>query len=143
MEEPVFGCFFKKTDIMDIIEYPQRRTSVKLFQNEEPITYREILPFHLDFEECGTWLKWDTLPNLGNLPIKALTLIDPNADFLGTQPLGIGTHLDLPLALLTLAESVSTLIRREDLMFHTGPTYKISDFCKLVHSMSHDFHPPA
>lgn len=71
--------FFKRITITETIPLDQRKFKMRIAGGIFAY-YKEVIPFHLAMDECGTWLKWDKFPNPNSAEIKALTLIDPKVD---------------------------------------------------------------
>ena len=84
---------FKKIPSWDSAPDIQNKTWVKL-PNSRTVFYKEVHPFFLSLDECGTWLKWDFFPNIEGRIIKALTPRVKPCNPRGQQPRGIAQFMD-------------------------------------------------
>lgn len=84
--------FFKRINNWD--SAPDENPKIKLtFDKDCTVTFKEILPFHLSKDECGSWLRWENIPNDEDENIKALTPIDSETDPYNAQSRGICRYI--------------------------------------------------
>ena len=90
---PLRDRFFKRIPSWESAPDIQNKIWIRIHGNQYSF-YKEIHPFLLSRDPCGSWLRWDSLPNPGREAVKALTPIDPNCFPFGHLPRGIGYYID-------------------------------------------------